>query len=39
MRGKDFGDPWGYIALESDANTILGAVFDHKSETPGLEQK
>ena len=27
---------WGYIGLESDARTISGAVFDHKSETPGL---
>jgi Na+-transporting NADH:ubiquinone oxidoreductase subunit C len=27
---------WGYIALEEDKNTIIGAVFDHKGETPGL---
>ncbi len=27
---------WGYIALEEDKNTIIGAVFDHKAETPGL---
>ncbi|MDO9261518.1 MAG: NADH:ubiquinone reductase (Na(+)-transporting) subunit C [Flavobacteriaceae bacterium] len=27
---------WGYIALEEDQNTIIGAVFDHKAETPGL---
>ncbi len=27
---------WGYIALEEDGVTIAGAVFDHKSETPGL---
>jgi len=27
---------WGYIGLESDGRTISGAVFDHKSETPGL---
>lgn len=27
---------WGYIALEDDKNTIIGAVFDHKGETPGL---
>ncbi|MEN8124785.1 MAG: NADH:ubiquinone reductase (Na(+)-transporting) subunit C [Bacteroidota bacterium] len=27
---------WGYIALDSDKNTIVGASFDHKSETPGL---
>ena len=27
---------WGYIALEDDKNTIVGASFDHKGETPGL---
>jgi len=27
---------WGYIALETDMNTIAGAVLDHKAETPGL---
>tara|TARA_B100000686_G_C16805306_1_gene989677 strand:+ start:12056 stop:12790 length:735 start_codon:yes stop_codon:yes gene_type:complete len=27
---------WGYIALESDKNTIKGAVFAHESETAGL---
>ncbi len=27
---------WGYIALESDRNTIIGASFDHAGETPGL---
>ncbi len=27
---------WGYIALASDKNTIIGANFDHKGETPGL---
>jgi Na+-transporting NADH:ubiquinone oxidoreductase subunit C len=30
------GALWGYVALEQDANTIRGVVFDHKSETPGL---
>jgi Na+-transporting NADH:ubiquinone oxidoreductase subunit C len=29
-------DIWGYIALEDDLNTIAGAAFDHKAETPGL---
>ncbi|WP_196886111.1 NADH:ubiquinone reductase (Na(+)-transporting) subunit C [Aureivirga sp. CE67] len=29
-------DIWGYIALQGDRNTIVGAVFDHKGETPGL---
>jgi Na+-transporting NADH:ubiquinone oxidoreductase subunit C len=27
---------WGYIALNSEGKMIEGAVFDHKSETPGL---
>lgn len=27
---------WGYLALKSDFNTIAGASFDHKQETPGL---
>jgi Na+-transporting NADH:ubiquinone oxidoreductase subunit C len=37
MQGKGLWGPiWGYIALESDMNTVFGAVFDHKSETPGL---
>ncbi len=27
---------WGFVALEGDLNTIAGASFDHKSETPGL---
>lgn len=26
----------GYVALDSDLNTIKGVTFDHKSETPGL---
>ena len=37
MRGKGLWGPiWGFIALKEDMNTISGAVFDHKSETPGL---
>lgn len=37
LRGKGLWGPiWGYIALEGDLNTVYGAVFDHKSETPGL---
>ena len=37
VRGKGLWGPiWGYIALEDDYNTIFGAVFDHKQETPGL---
>ncbi len=31
-----WGPIWGYISLKSDLNTILGANFDHESETPGL---
>lgn len=27
---------WGYVAMESDMNTIRGVNFDHKGETPGL---
>ena len=37
LRGTGLWGPvWGYISLRSDFNTIEGAVFDHKSETPGL---
>ena len=37
LSGKGLWGPlWGYIALEKDFNTIFGAVFDHKAETPGL---
>ena len=31
-----WGPIWGYLAFEGDMNTIEGAVFDHKGETPGL---
>lgn len=37
LRGKGLWGPiWGYLALEKDVNTVYGAIFDHKSETPGL---
>jgi Na+-transporting NADH:ubiquinone oxidoreductase subunit C len=37
IRGKGLWGPiWGYIAFENDFNTIYGANFSHKSETPGL---
>lgn len=37
MVGKGLWGPiWGYVALEEDYNTVYGAVFNHKSETPGL---
>jgi len=31
-----WGPVWGFVALEDDYNTIYGATFAHKSETPGL---
>ncbi|MDR3235108.1 MAG: NADH:ubiquinone reductase (Na(+)-transporting) subunit C [Prevotellaceae bacterium] len=31
-----WGAIWGYVALNDDFNTIYGAVFAHKGETPGL---
>ena len=34
-----WGPIWGYIAIAEDGRTIEGAVFDHKSETPGLGAK
>ena len=35
--GKGLWGPiWGYVALGQDLNTINGAIFDHKGETPGL---
>jgi Na+-transporting NADH:ubiquinone oxidoreductase subunit C len=37
MRGKGLWGPiWGYVALKDDGNTVAGATFDHKGETPGL---
>ncbi|MCF4102385.1 Na(+)-translocating NADH-quinone reductase subunit C [Gillisia sp. M10.2A] len=37
LQGKGLWDAiWGYISLKDDVNTIKGAVFDHKGETPGL---
>lgn len=37
MRGKGLWGPiWGYISLEGDMNTVYGASFGHKGETPGL---
>jgi len=35
--GKGLWGPiWGNIAFKEDFNTIVGVVFDHKGETPGL---
>ena len=37
MKGNGLWGPiWGYLAIAPDGETILGAVFDHESETPGL---
>ena len=37
LHGKGLWGPiWGYIAIAPDSKTIVGANFDHKSETPGL---
>ena len=37
MVGKGLWGPiWGFISIDSDKNTVLGASFDHKTETPGL---
>jgi len=37
IRGSGLWDEiWGNIAVKSDLNTIAGATFDHKGETPGL---
>jgi len=37
MQGNGLWGPiWGYLAVGPDGKTILGAKFDHKSETPGL---
>lgn len=34
-----WGPIWGYIAYSEDLQTIVGAYFDHASETPGLGAK
>lgn len=37
LLGKGLWGPiWGYISLNEDNNTVYGATFDHKGETPGL---
>jgi len=37
VRGKGLWGPiWGYVAMEGDMNTVNGASFGHKGETPGL---
>lgn len=34
-----WGPVWGFIAFDTDYQTIVGAYFDHESETPGLGGK
>ena len=34
-----WGPVWGYLAFAEDGRTFEGAIFDHKSETPGLGAK
>lgn len=37
LQGKGLWGPiWGYMALGKDFNTVCGATFGHKGETPGL---
>ena len=37
VTGKGLWDAiWGFISVESDGESIAGAVFDHQAETPGL---
>ena len=37
IRGNGLWDEiWGNVAVKNDFNTIVGASFDHKGETPGL---
>lgn len=37
MFGKGlWDDVWGYVALDTDLNTIKGTSYGHKGETPGL---
>ncbi len=31
-----WGPIWGFVALQEDFNTVVGASFGHKGETPGL---
>ncbi len=37
MQGTGLWGPiYGYISIDDDFNTLYGAIFSHKSETPGL---
>ena len=31
-----WGPIWGYLSINEDKETVFGATFDHKGETPGL---
>ena len=31
-----WGPIWGYLAVDSDGSTVVGSVFSHSGETPGL---
>lgn len=31
-----WGPIWGYVSLDENGNTVYGAYFSHKGETPGL---
>ncbi len=31
-----WGPIWGYVTIAGDGKTVVGASFDHKTETPGL---
>lgn len=34
-----WGPVWGYVAVDESLTTLIGAYFDHASETPGLGGK
>lgn len=37
LRGKGLWGPiWGFMSFKNDFNTVVGCMFDHKGETPGL---
>ncbi len=37
VQGKGLWGPiWGYVSVDADKNSVFGAVFSHKGETPGL---
>ncbi len=34
-----WGPVWGYLGIDEDGKTVLGAYFDHEGETPGVGAK